>query len=182
VASSTTTKSSFAPSTFSRKAATIYASCRCQCMANLERLLARRQGIAGGIGPDLFRAACWMGFEGAGLEAPQPALSEWPVEALGEGQNRKHPPMQRVRTASSCLGLNHSSARMEFIRSVRLNFSDRISAMGTPHATSRSFFPRQYNVSSPSAIRSGQTLTSADILHRHHEDETGPLSRGEEDL
>jgi hypothetical protein len=32
-----------------------------------------------------------MGFEGAGLEAPQPALSEWPVEALGEGQNPQTP-------------------------------------------------------------------------------------------
>ena len=60
---------------------------------NLARLLARRpDGIfvapfeQGEIGPDLFRAACRMGLEGLGVEAPGPALSGWPVEALDQGQ------------------------------------------------------------------------------------------------
>jgi hypothetical protein len=54
--------------------------------SSLERLLARRpEGIfvnpfeRGKIGPDLFRAACRMGF----VEASGPSLSGLPVEALG---------------------------------------------------------------------------------------------------
>jgi hypothetical protein len=40
----------------------------------------------GEIGLDLFRAACRLGLEGLGVEAPRPSVSGWPVEALAQGE------------------------------------------------------------------------------------------------
>src|SRR5437588_7146923 len=69
---------------------------------NLARLLARRpDGIfvapfeQGEIGPDLFRAACNMGLEGLGVEAPGAALSRRPVARLGQGEKPKTPGHRR---------------------------------------------------------------------------------------
>jgi ATP-dependent DNA ligase len=48
----------------------------------------------GEIGPDLFRAACNMGLEGMVFEAGRSALSRWPIEGLGEGEEPETPGIQ----------------------------------------------------------------------------------------
>jgi hypothetical protein len=98
-----TRRSSSAPSTSSASAATTLRKLPLHARKDaLERLLARRpEGDfvnpfeRGDIGPDLLRAACRMGWRGWSPSTGAGRIGR-SVEALDQGQEPKHPALERV--------------------------------------------------------------------------------------